>query len=280
MSEPLQRYTIEYPTGMGAVVIAVAALGCGPRIVMLPSVGRDVDDFFPVARRLAEAGYRVLMPSPRGIGDSRGPLSGIGLGDLAADVAEVIRQDQDQDQDQGERRSGKTTPGAVVAGHAFGNWIARMAAACHPELIRAVILLAAAHRDFPARLRDTIDRIMDTTRSRVERLADLQDAFFAPGHAADDWLEGWHPQVALAQRQAARATAAATWWTAGGVPLLDLQASHDPFAPRSGASLLRDELGARVSIELIDDAGHALLPEQPARVADAIARYMARLDTH
>ena len=258
---------------MGEVVIAVAAIGSGPRIVMLPSVGRDVDDFLPVAHRLADAGYRALMPTPRGIGDSRGPMSGIGLADLAEDVAEVIRQDPGG-------REGRDEPTAVVAGHAFGNWIARMAATCHPDLVSGVVLLAAAHRDFPARLRDAIDRIMDTTRPAADRIADLQEAFFAPGHEAHGWLEGWHPQVALAQRQAARATAAAAWWPAGGVPLLDLQAGHDPFAPRSGANHLRDELGARVSIEVIEDAGHALLPEQPVRVADAIARFMARLDTH
>jgi pimeloyl-ACP methyl ester carboxylesterase len=272
MEETLQPRTIGYRSSKGEVVIAVAAIGSGPRIVLLPSVGRDVDDFFPVAHRLAAAGYRALMPTPRGIGDSRGPMSGIGLADLAEDVAEVIRQDQGGRQDRAE-------PKAVVAGHAFGNWIARMAAACHPDLVRGVILLAAAHRDFPARLRDSIDRIMDTTRPAADRIAALQDAFFAPGHEAQGWLEGWHPQVARAQRQAARATATQTWWPAGTVPLLDLQASHDPFAPRSGANQLRDELGARVSIEVIEDAGHALLPEQPARVADAIARFMARLDT-
>ena len=129
------------------------------------------------------------MPTPRGIGDSRGPMSGIGLADLAEDVAEVIRQDQGG-------RQGRAEPKAVVAGHAFGNWIARMAAACHPDLVRGVILLAAAHRDFPARLRDSIDRIMDTTRPAADRIADLQEAFFAPGHEAQGWLEGWHPQVA------------------------------------------------------------------------------------
>ena len=94
---------------MGEVVIAVAAIGSGPRIVMLPSVGRDVDDFLPVAHRLADAGYRALMPTPRGIGDSRGPMSGIGLADLAEDVAEVIRQDQ----------GGRGGPGRA---HGRGRW--------------------------------------------------------------------------------------------------------------------------------------------------------------
>ena len=166
------------------------------------------------------------------------------------------------------------------AGHAFGNWIARMTATRHPELVRGVALLAAAQRDFPRRLRDTIDRIMDATRPESARLADLQDAFFAPGHDARAWLEGWHPQVAHAQREAARASPAQAWWSAGGVPLLDVQADNDPFAPRSGAHLLQEELGPRVSIALIEDAGHALLPEQPAAVADVLAAFSAKLDAN
>jgi pimeloyl-ACP methyl ester carboxylesterase len=279
MEERLARHTIAYRSGKGEVAIAVAAIGSGPRIVMLPSVGRDVDDFFPVADRLAEAGYRVLLPSPRGIGGSLGPLTDIDLADLAADVAEVIRQDPHEREaaQAGTQRAGQQDTQAVVAGHAFGNWIARMAAVRHPDLVTGVVLLAAAHRDFPAWLRDTIDHIMDATQPRAERLAHLQRAFFAPGHEAQAWLEGWHAEVARVQRQAGRATPTVDWWSAGSVPLLDLQAGHDLFAPRSGANLLRDELGPRVSIEVIEDAGHALLPEQPDRVAEAIARFMARL---
>ena len=275
----MKHYVVDYRSGQGDVSVAVAAIGEGPRIVLLPSLGRDVEDFFPVARLLADRGKRALMPSPRGLGGSRGPLVGNSLVDLARDVAEVIRQDATVGRDGAEAKANNGT-GVLVAGHAFGNWIARMTATRHPELVRGVALLAAAQRDFPRRLRDTIDRIMDATRPESARLADLQDAFFAPGHDARAWLEGWHPQVAHAQREAARASPAQAWWSAGGVPLLDVQADNDPFAPRSGAHLLQEELGPRVSIALIEDAGHALLPEQPAAVADVLAAFSAKLDAN
>jgi pimeloyl-ACP methyl ester carboxylesterase len=71
------------------------AEGRGPLIVMLPSRGRDSEDFDDVASRLAGAGYRVLRPQPRGAGKSTGPVEGIRLQDLARDVAHVIASDQD-----------------------------------------------------------------------------------------------------------------------------------------------------------------------------------------
>lgn len=249
------------------VRIHVTAIGQGQTVVLLPSLGRDIEDFIPVARILAGHGCRVLMPAPRGIGLSRGPLAGITLEDLARDVAEVIRALGDS-----------TTDGkALVAGHAFGNWVARMAAVAHPELVLGVALLAAAHRNFPASLRDSIDRIMDRTLPSGERLAHLRQAFFAPGHDASPWLDGWHPEVARAQREAGRATPVQAWWAAGDVPLLDVQAEHDPFAPLSGADSLRETLGSRVHVALIPGASHALLPEQPVAVADAMIRFLARL---
>jgi len=63
--------------------------GRGRVIVLLPSLGRGASDFEPIAARLAGAGYRVLRPQPRGIGQSRGPLTGIDLHDYASDVAAV-----------------------------------------------------------------------------------------------------------------------------------------------------------------------------------------------
>ena len=249
------------------VCIHVTMVGEGTNVVMLPSLGRDIEDFLPVARLLATRGCRVLMPSPRGIGLSRGPLTGITLGDLARDVAEVI----------GALGSPQTRGKALVAGHAFGNWVARMTAASHPDRVFGVALLAAAHRSFPSSLRDTIDRIMDSSLPADERLDHLRGAFFAPGHDPVAWLQGWHPEAAHAQRAAGRATPRQAWWGAGDVPLLDVQAEHDPFAPRSGADDLGNELGARVQVARIADAGHALLPEQPAAVADALIRFLIRL---
>ena len=57
----------------GEARLEVLTDGKGPPIVLLPSLGRGVADFDPIAERLAAAGFRVLRPQPRGIGQSTGP---------------------------------------------------------------------------------------------------------------------------------------------------------------------------------------------------------------
>ena len=70
----------------GDARLEVLAQGKGPTIVLLPSLGRGATDFDDIAGRLAGAGFRVLRPEPRGIGQSTGPWQGIKLEDLAADA--------------------------------------------------------------------------------------------------------------------------------------------------------------------------------------------------
>src|SRR6266545_5508496 len=48
------------------VRIEVIAEGSGSLVVLLPSRGRDSEDFDEVAAGIAKAGYRVLRPQPRG----------------------------------------------------------------------------------------------------------------------------------------------------------------------------------------------------------------------
>ena len=246
----------------GDARIEAIAEGEGPLVVVLPSRGRGAEDYDGLARELAASGYRVLRPQPRGIGRSRGSLEGLTLHDLARDVAAVIA-----------REGGP----AVVAGHAFGNWVARMTAADHPALVRGVAILAAAAKTYPKDLAEAVTKCADTSLSDAERLRYLRYAFFAPGHDASEWLEGFHPEVNASQRAAGLATPQAAWWGAGSAPLLDLQAEFDRFRPRETANELREELGERVTVALVRGAGHALVPEQPRAVAEALLAWMKTL---
>src|SRR5712692_9687939 len=76
------------------VTIEVISEGRGPLIILLPSLGRDSDEFDPIAEQVAAAGFRVLRPQPRGYGKSAGPLENITLHDLARDVAAVIEREK------------------------------------------------------------------------------------------------------------------------------------------------------------------------------------------
>ncbi|MET0289740.1 MAG: alpha/beta hydrolase [Pseudoxanthomonas sp.] len=248
----------------GAVSLDVVSEGVGKTVVLLPSLGRDSLDYDPVAAGMAARGYRVLRPQPRGLGASHGPMTGITLADLADDVNCAIDHFQ-------------AAP-AVVVGHAYGNWVARMLAARHPPAVRGVVVAAAAAKTYPKSLSANIIRIADPATSDADRLTLLQATFFAPGNDARVWLDGWHPGVRTSQRNASDATPKSLWWSAGGkVPLLDLQAASDPFMPAGRRQELREELGPRVSVVTIPGAGHALLPEQPDRVVEAIVTWAETL---
>ena len=245
------------------IALDVIAEGEGPAIVLLPSLGRDSEDFDEVAAGLAQRGHKVLRPQPRGILGSTGPLEGISLHDFARDIALVITR-------LGQGR-------AVVAGHAYGNWIARMTAADHPALVRGVVLLAAAAKTSPPHLRAVIAASGDAKLPEAERLAALQTGFFAPGKDPRVWLGGWHPQVKAVQRDAAAAVKQSDWWGAGSAPILEIQAEFDPFKPPSMQGELKAELGDRVTVVMIKDASHALIPEQPAAVIAELCRWIGQL---
>jgi pimeloyl-ACP methyl ester carboxylesterase len=249
----------------GDVAIEVLARGKGPLVIMVPSLGRPAEDFDHLAARLAAAGYCALSPQPRGLGASRGPLHGITLHDYAKDVAAVI-----------DAHGGGP---AVVAGHAFGNFVARTTAADYPQKVRAVALLAATHT-WPLRpeLRDSINKSHQMSLPEAVRLKHLQHVFFAPGSDARVWLEGWNEQVMHAERDATEATPKPEWWTAGSAPVLDMIPDSDPLSPPESRDTYVKEFGAdRVTVTLIPGAAHALLPEQPEAVAAALIAYLKQL---
>jgi pimeloyl-ACP methyl ester carboxylesterase len=60
--------------------------------------------------------------------------------------------------------------------------------------------------------------------------------------------------------------------------VLDLQAEQDPWRPRDTLHQMREDLGAdRVTVVVIADASHALIPEQPAKLVAAVLDWMRGL---
>ena len=245
------------------VTIEVITEGQGPAIVLLPSRGRDSEDFDEVAAGLAAAGYLVLRPQPRGALGSTGPMAGVTLHDLASDVALVVEA----------LGAGR----AVLVGHAYGSWVARMTAADHPRLVRGVVVAATAAKSYPPGLSASVTASAEPTLTDAERLVHLRRVFFAPGSDPRMWLKGWHPAASRMQDDAGKATPQAAWWSGGTAPLLDLQADADPFRPENTRSQIRDEFGDKVTVALVPGASHALLPEQPTAVVAAITRWVADL---
>lgn len=240
------------------VVIDDGARGPRPTIVLLPSSLRDSLDFDPLARGLAHAGFRVLRPQPRGMARSHGPMDNLDLAVLAQDVVHAIDRFGD----------GR----AVIMGHAFGHFIARVADLMYPDKVRGVVLAGAAARAFPAGMAEALAIASDPAQPAGMRLAQLQHAFFAPGNDPSSWLSGWYPALREVYRKAGNAPSKNAWWPVSHAPLLDLQGAQDPWRPPDTREELRQALGHdKVDMHLVPDASHALPVEQPGRTASAIA---------
>jgi pimeloyl-ACP methyl ester carboxylesterase len=199
-------------------------------------------------------------------------MANLTLHDFAADIAAVIEHEG-----QGP---------AIVVGHAYGHFVTRMLATDRPDLVRGAVLAAASAGKVPAgvheptvspEVREAIEKSGDLSLPEAERLHYLQIAFFAPGNDPHVWLTGWHPETEKAENVASRATPVEEWFACGTTRVLDLQAENDAVAPRKFAGVLKAALGDRVTVVVIPNAGHALVPEQPKAMASAIAAFARTL---
>lgn len=242
----------------GKAVVSYAVLGPSgdeaPTLCLIASTGRGPEDFAHLAHTLAEGGLRVVLPWPRGAGESSGPLEGITFHDLAADSAAAL-----------EAEAGNG--GAVIVGHAYGCWIARTVAQDRPDLIDGIILLAAGGGKWPEDLSRAIEVAMTPEAPEADRLSALQRGFFAEGNDPRPWLDGWHAELVVAQRAARAATERDSWWPSGNAPILDIVGLQDPFRAPDARDFYVREFAPRVELVTVDGASHALPDEKPAEVA-------------
>jgi pimeloyl-ACP methyl ester carboxylesterase len=241
--------------------IAVRALGDGPTLLLLPGLGRSSHDLDMFAEHLVTAGYRAILPEPRGMDGSTGRLDGITLHELAHDIAAVIEALCD---------------GAImVIGHAFGNRIARCLASDRPELVSLVVLLSSSGKVQPTPAIAEAIRLAQAVNTPADIRAEaVRAAWFAPGSDIAPWIEGWSQPVMHAYLAAAAATPVDDWWTAGAADVLIVQGLCDVSAPVGNGRLLRSEIGDRATLIELPDVGHALPVEKPALLADTVVNFL------
>lgn len=247
------------------IVLHYRVCGFGPTVVLIPSLGRGTEDYDALVQPLVQAGLRLILPEPRGILGSTPLRDTDSLHDMAADIAAIIETE--------------AAAPAVLVGHAAGNWAARVLAHDRPDMTRAVALVAAIVTNVvPSAVKVSISASFDTSLPDEQRLSHLRKAYFAPGFDASIWLEGWWPEVASAQRRAAQQTRDQDWIRVADVhPTLYIGAAEDVISPPPDVTLLRETIGPKADSVVIGDAGHALLPEQPGAVAQALVRWIAGL---
>lgn len=232
----------------------------GPWMVMLPAGGRGADDFSLLADEAANAGWQTAAVNPRGAGNSEGPLENLTLHDYAEDMSDVIG-------------ALDGTP-AVVLGHAWGNRVARCLAADYPAKVGCLILLAAGGKvPMAPEVVQAMQRLREGLTEQ-EALAALKTAFFADASDPSAWMTGFWPDAVRANRIAAESTPLDDWWHGGEAPMLVIQGKEDRCALPQNGYLLKEAYGDRITVIDIDNAAHALLPEQPELIAGIILKYL------
>jgi pimeloyl-ACP methyl ester carboxylesterase len=120
-----------------------------------------------------------------------------------------------------------------------------------------------------------LERTFTDTLSDAEWLAAIKTSgFFAPTSEPLVWRQGWWPAVAAAYGAANRTTPRDEWWAAGTVPLLVIQGLEDKLAVPANGRGLREAFGDRVQLIELVNAGHALLPEHPEAIANAVMTFL------
>lgn len=239
--------------------------GQGEPIVLLPFGGLTVGYMSDLAQDLANAGYRVVRINFRGSGKSTGSADGITLHTLADDVAGVIDV----------LKLGRVN----IAGHAFGNRVARTLAADHPELVRSVILFAAGGKVPP---RPPGEHALQTLFNPASTDADILNQMkYLVGDPSEIPM-AWEsirpcraPQVAGMQRTAMQNTPLKDWWAPPGkVKYLVVQGTDDQIALPENGQLLKQEMGERVTLVSFPGAGHLLIVTEPKRAASAVVSFL------
>jgi pimeloyl-ACP methyl ester carboxylesterase len=222
-------------------------------VLLLPSLGRSVDDLADLGAALIAEGHRVVSIELCQLGGGT-------LGELADQIA---------------RRSAGPVD---LVGHAFGNRVARLVAARHPTVVRSIVLLGAGG-EVPGDpdAREALARCFDGLPA-AEHLASVRTAFFGPRSIVPPaWIAGWDRACALAQQRALEASGDDGVVLAVGHDLLVVQGLADRIAPpENGRGLVERAHAAGHRAELVEvaGAGHALLPEQPDEVTQAVATFL------
>ena len=239
--------------------------GQGEPIVLLPFGGLTVGYMEALSQDLADAGYRVVRINFRGSGKSIGSGEDVTLHTFAADVAGVIQA----------LKLGPTN----VAGHAFGNRVARTLAADHPELVRTVILFAAGGKVPPTpHGEQALQTIFNPASTDAEVLKDMKYMVGSPANIPMVWQTirpCRAPQVAGIEGMAMKNTPLKEWWAPPGqMKYLVVQGTDDQIAVPENGELLKQEMGARVTLVAFPGAGHLFLVTRPKETAAAVVSFL------
>jgi pimeloyl-ACP methyl ester carboxylesterase len=271
--EPL---IVETPDGAELAVWDLAGEGPDAPVVVLPHCwGCSHEIWLPVARRLRDQGYRVVLYDQRGHGGSTRGTAPLAIETLAEDLACVLEA--------------RDVSNAVLAGHSMGGMTIMSLAAHRPEVmkerVRAAVLVATSARDprgesFPQAARVASTFIASPIVTRAMRSANghrfVRGAFGAdPVHShillTRDLFAGCDPSVRGGWLAAMTSMNLLEGIASMEVPTTVMVGSRDTLTVPARAQVIASTVpGARLIT--LEGRGHMLPLEDPDAVTDEIVR--------
>ncbi len=276
--------------------VTVAGHPDAPLVVLLHGVPQFWWAWRHQIPALAAGGYRVAAMDLRGTGSSDKPPQGYDVPTLASDVAGVVRS--------------LGAGSAVVVGSGSGGDVAWAVGAYHPDVVRALAVLAAPH---------PVDVTAGPTPPPSPRAAALlafaqlpsfPERAMVQGDLVDRLLTHWggvpgrpSPDVVDTYRRAVRVPFAAhsqleqvRWLVrstprpdgrryraalraARPVPVLQVHGLRDGLRPAAAAALrTTPHVASPYRLEMLPGAGHYLTEQVPALVSDLLLDWLTEID--
>lgn len=225
-------------------------------VALVPSLGRPATDFALLASDLQRAGFVPHLIEPVPLWDGKPTLH-----DLSAEVVN--------------RLDSEGVDSFHLIGHAFGNRLSRCITADFNSRVESLVLLAAGGLVEPEEhVWQSLAECFNPELSAEEHLRHVKTAFFAPGNDERVWADGWFPDVMRYQRAAVLRTPRDEWWSANVDKVLVVQGLNDAIAPVENGRRYKSESAPHAQLVEIDNAGHALLPEQPEAIAKSVLDFL------
>jgi pimeloyl-ACP methyl ester carboxylesterase len=239
-----------------------------PPIVLIHGAANDADVWQKISRGLTNAGYTVLVPDLPGHGQSRGePLRSIEeLADWVISLFDAA----------GVRN-------AVLVGHSMGSLIALETARRYPQRVSQLALLgASAPMPVSEALLSTAHNNPDSACRMIMKFSHTPKFYLTGGGGHGVWGPG--ATLAIMRRSPPGALAIdldnCNRYQGGleaaarvACPTLLVVARRDRMTPARNVQALQAALGNVTRAE-IADCGHAMMNEQPARIVEALQRFL------